>query len=242
MNIAIIGYGKMGKEIEIVAREKNHQIVAMIDNPNDWELQGKNLTDADVAFEFSIPQNAATNILKCFDVNLPVVCGTTGWLAQYEEVRQVCISEGQSFFYAPNFSIGVNIFFEINKKLARLMRPFSGYEISIEEMHHSMKADSPSGTAIRLADDIVEEIEHKKAWSKAENPDPDQIGITSIREGNIPGIHTVVYESSFDKIEISHSAKSRRGFAMGALMAGEWLIDKKGIFSMKDLLEINDKN
>lgn len=241
MNIAIIGYGKMGKEIEIVAREKGHHIVARIDQPKDWDSQQEMISQADIAFEFTTPEHAVTNILICFSLNIPVVCGTTGWLAQFDEVRQACLSQHQAFFHAPNYSIGMNIFFEINKHLAHLMKDFPEYEISIEEAHHSLKADSPSGTAIRLADDIVDEIEHKKGWSGMAKPGTEHIGITSIREGNIPGIHTVIFESPFDKIEITHSAKSRRGFAVGALLAGEWLIGRKGLFGMPDILINNDK-
>lgn len=235
MNIAIIGYGRMGKEIEFAAREKGHNIVAFIDNISDWEKKADFLKIADVAIEFSVPASAPDNILRCFEIDLPVVSGTTAWLARMDEIKNVCFTRQQAFFYAPNFSIGVNVFFEVNRRLAQLMKDFPEYEISITEAHHVHKADTPSGTAIRLADDIVGEIEHKQGWVGQE-PDKADIAITSIREGDITGSHTVTYESAFDKIEISHDAKSRKGFAKGAVMAAEWIIGKKGCFGMSDLL------
>jgi 4-hydroxy-tetrahydrodipicolinate reductase len=241
MNIAIIGYGRMGKEIEKVALEKGHQISVRIDGREDWSQYQEELKKADVAIEFSIAQTAPDNILKCFELNIPVVSGTTGWLAALEEIKKVCKQNKKAFFYAPNFSIGVNVFFEINRQLARLMKDFHDYDISIEEAHHINKADAPSGTAIRLADDIVQEIEHKKGWSGMADAGKEKIGISSIREGNITGTHTVSYESEFDKIEITHMAKNRRVFAVGAVMAAEWLPGKQGCFGMQDLLKINRK-
>lgn len=237
MKIAIIGYGRMGKEVEAVAHEKGHYIQARIDNARDWDQQADVLRNADVAIEFSIPQNAVSNILKCFDLNLPVVCGTTGWTAQMDQIKEICLKKNQSFIYAPNFSVGVNVFFETNKHLAKQMKNFRDYEISIEEAHHILKLDAPSGTAIRLANDIAEEIDHKKGWSGNQNAGAEEIGITSIREGSIPGVHTVLYESPFDSIEITHKAKSRKGFAVGAMMAAEWIADKKGFFGMSDFLK-----
>jgi 4-hydroxy-tetrahydrodipicolinate reductase len=231
----------MGKEIEKLALEKGHKIVAKVDNPEDWSQQKKSLLTADVAIEFSIPATAPENILQCFQINLPVVSGTTGWLGRMDEIKQICAQKNQAFFYAPNFSIGVNVFFEINKQLAQLMKHFHDYDISIEEAHHAHKADAPSGTAIRLADDIVEEIGHKKRWAEKEKAGSGEIGITSIREGNITGTHIVTYESPFDKIEITHSAKNRKVFAVGAVMAAEWLPGKSGFYGMRDLLEINHK-
>jgi 4-hydroxy-tetrahydrodipicolinate reductase len=240
MKIAIIGYGRMGKEIESAAREKGHEIVAFVDNISDWEKQTDLLKTADVAIEFSIPSSAPENIIRCFDLNLPVVSGTTAWLNRMDEIKNICIQQNQAFFYAPNFSIGVNIFFEVNRLLAQLMKDFPEYDISITESHHARKADAPSGTAIILADDIVKEIEHKKGWTGIE-PDKAEILITSIREGNITGSHTISYESEFDKIEITHEAKNRKGFALGAVMAAEWIIGKQGCFGMSDLLNPDRK-
>ena len=231
----------MGKEIEKLALEKGHKIVAKVDNPGDWINEKKSLLTADVAIEFSIAATSPENILRCFELNLPVVSGTTGWLGRMDEIKQICAQKNQAFFYAPNFSVGVNVFFEINKYLANLMKHFHDYEISIEELHHVNKADAPSGTAIRLAGDIVEEIGHKKSWAEKEKAGREEIGITSVREGNITGTHIVTYESPFDKIEITHSAKNRKVFAVGAVMAAEWLPGKSGFYGMHDLLEINHK-
>lgn len=237
MNIAIIGYGRMGREIEKVALEKGHHILLRVDNAQEWDRHHKKLKKADVAIEFSIAQAAPDNILKCFEINLPVLSGTTGWLDCLEEIKLVCRQKEQAFFYAPNFSIGVNVFFEINKRLAQLMKDFHEYDISIEEAHHKNKADAPSGTAIRLAKDIVQETERKKGWSGLVKTSDEKILITSIREGNITGTHTVTYESAFDKLEITHSAKNRKVFAIGAVKAAEWLPGKTGFFGMRDFLK-----
>jgi len=236
MKIAIIGYGRMGQEIDKAATERGHRIVARIDNEQEWEQQ-QALRTADVAIEFTLAGSAPGNILRCFGLNLPVVSGTTGWLDRMDEIRRICVQQNQALFYAPNFSIGVNIFFEVNKKLAQLMKDLSDYEIFMREAHHVHKADAPSGTAIRLAGDIISETGRKKRWTSSPEAGNDEIGITSIREGNIPGTHSVIYESGFDKIEITHIAKSRQGFAVGAVMAAEWLQGKKGFFGMNDLLK-----
>jgi 4-hydroxy-tetrahydrodipicolinate reductase len=241
MKIAIIGYGRMGREIEKIALEKGHEIAACIDHPEEWDKNLTSLKEADVAIEFSTAGSAAENIMNCFNISLPVVCGTTGWLDQADEIKNICEQKNQSFFYAPNFSIGVYIFFELNKYLAKLMDHLHGYDVSIEETHHIHKADAPSGTAIKLADDIVKETASKKRWIKTGKPGKDEIGITSIREGNITGSHTVTYESDFDKIEIAHHAKSRQVFAAGAVMAAEWLPGKTGIFGMHDIIAIGHK-
>jgi 4-hydroxy-tetrahydrodipicolinate reductase len=241
MKIAIIGYGRMGREIEKIALEKGHKIAVCIDSPEAWNKNLELLKEADVAIEFSTAGSAAENILNCFNISVPVVSGTTGWLDQAEEVRNVCEQKNQSFLYAPNFSIGVNIFFELNKYLARLMDQLHGYDVSIQETHHVNKADAPSGTAIKLADDIVKETASKKRWINTSKPGSDEIGITSIREGNVTGSHTVTYESAFDKIEIVHNAKSRQVFAAGAVMAAEWLPGKKGIYGMHDIIAMNHK-
>lgn len=237
MKIAIIGYGRMGREIEKAALERGHSIIARIDNIPEWEQQENLLRNADVAIEFSLAGSAPANILKCFELNLPVVSGTTGWLDRFNEISRICSEKNQAFFYAPNFSIGVNVFFELNQKLAQMMKNFGEYEIFVSEAHHVHKADAPSGTAIKLANDIISEIGRKKAWTDSPEPAEDKIGIASVREGNIPGTHTVIFESPFDKIEITHSAKSRKGFAVGAVMAAEWLPGKKGVFNMNHLLK-----
>lgn len=226
----------MGKEIERLALEKGHKIVAKVDNTIDWGQQRKFLLSADVAIEFSIAATAPENIIQCFELSIPVVSGTTGWLSRMDEINQICTQNNQTLFYAPNFSIGVNIFFEINKQLAQFMKHFDDYDISIEEAHHVHKVDAPSGTAIRLASDIIKEIEHINSWKESEKAGNKDIGITSIREGNITGTHTVTYDSPFEKIGITHSAKNRKVFAAGALMAAEWLQGKTGIYGMNDLL------
>lgn len=238
MKIALIGYGRMGRETERIALARNHEIIAIIDNEAECKQKTDMLKKADVAIEFSIAGTAPDNILKCFDLNLPVVSGTTGWLTRLEEVRLKCEQKGQAFFYAPNFSIGVNMFFEINKRLAFLMKGFSDYEVSINEAHHIHKADAPSGTAIKLAGDIIEKLDHKSKWLCNTEPGRDEIGIRAIRRGEITGTHTVAYESAFDKIRITHSAKTRQGFATGAVLAAEWLPGKKGCFGMEHLLNI----
>jgi 4-hydroxy-tetrahydrodipicolinate reductase len=237
MKIAIIGYGRMGKEIEKIALEDGHQIVAKIDNEEDWNKCSGHLSDANVAVEFSIAQKAPDNILRCFDLNLPVVSGTTGWLNRLDEISDVCLAGKQSFFYAPNFSPGVNIFFAINRQLALLMKNFKEYDIAITEAHHVHKADAPSGTAIKLADDILAQMDHKKRWTDKISASHEEIPITSVREGSIPGTHSVIYDSRLDQIEITHTAKSRQGFAYGAIMAATWLQGRTGFFGMNDLLK-----
>ncbi|MFA6924283.1 MAG: 4-hydroxy-tetrahydrodipicolinate reductase [Bacteroidales bacterium] len=238
MKIALLGYGKMGKEIEEIAVKKNHQIVLKIDINNTQDLTKENLSKADVAIEFSIPEVAYKNILKCFEANVPVVSGTTGWLAQFEEVKKKCLLQNQAMLYSSNFSIGVNIFFQLNKKLAKLMNDFKGYDVSIEEIHHIQKLDAPSGTAITLANDILSVSEKKKNWvSNAESKNSELL-IKSVREGAVIGTHIITYKSEVDKIEIKHEAFNRKGLAIGAVMSAEWLIGKKGIFGINDMLDI----
>jgi len=236
MKIALIGYGKMGREIEKICLERGHEIVvrADIDNPaSDDDLQ-----KADAAIEFTSPDAVVNNIFQCFNVNLPVIVGTTGWMNQIEEVKKKCMDLEQSLFYASNFSIGVNVFFEINNKLAAMMNDHPDYEVSIEETHHTEKLDAPSGTAITLADGIIEQLATKTKWINSKTDDEDSLAIISHREDKTPGTHTVNYSSAIDGIEIKHEAKSRRGFAVGAVIAAEWLGNKKGIYTMKDLLNI----
>ena len=239
MNIAIIGYGKMGREIEKTAAERNHNTALIIDINNHADLNCKKLADIDVALDFSIPESAYSNIIKCFRCDTPVVSGTTGWLDRLEEVVRICREKNQTLFYAANYSLGVNIFMQINKYLAVLMNRFSDYEITIEETHHARKLDAPSGTAIKLANDIIPAVNRKNKWELNKASDKDTIRITSIREDNIPGIHKITYDSPMDRIEIQHSAKNRKGFALGAIMAAEFIKDKKGYYTISDLLKID---
>jgi len=239
MNLAIIGYGKMGKEIEKMALERNHKVGVIIDIENLGDFTADNLQSADVALDFSQPASAFSNIVKCFDARLPVVSGTTGWLDRFDEVLSICKEKEGTFFYASNFSPGMNIFFHLNKYLAGIMNSFKDYEISIEETHHTRKLDAPSGTAIKLADDIISLLDRKNKWEQGISTESDSIKITSVRKGNIAGIHTIDYDSPMDLIEIKHSAKSRKGFALGAILAAEFIKDKKGFFTMNDLLKIS---
>ncbi|MCX6251164.1 MAG: 4-hydroxy-tetrahydrodipicolinate reductase [Bacteroidetes bacterium] len=236
MKIALLGYGKMGQEIERIAEKMDHSICLIIDSEDDWEKSGSNLKDADIAIDFSFPSSAVDNIHRCFDANVPVVAGTTGWYDDLDEIKKECVDRNQSLFYAPNFSIGVNLFFKLNSTLAKLMSDRSEYEISIEETHHIHKQDAPSGTAIVLANDIIHSIDRLGKWVKERAENPEEIGIKSYRKENEPGTHKVRYESENDFIEIIHTAKNRRGLAMGAVMAAEWLHGKKGCFEMKDMI------
>jgi 4-hydroxy-tetrahydrodipicolinate reductase len=239
MNLAIIGYGKMGKEIEKTALERNHKVCLIIDIDNQGDFTTDNLLAADVALDFSAPGSAYSNIVKCLDAGVPVVSGTTGWLDRFDEVLSICREKGGTLFYASNFSPGMNIFFHLSKYLASVMNSFKDYDIGIEEIHHVQKLDAPSGTAIKLAEDIISVIARKNKWEKDPGKGSDSIVITSVREGNIPGIHKITYDSQTDLIEIKHSARSRRGFALGALLAAEFIKDKKGFFTMNDLLKLS---
>ncbi len=230
MKIAILGYGKMGKTIEKIALERGHEIVLRIEE----NIEAQDLKVADVAIDFSIPKAAFTNITTCCKNNIPVISGTTGWLDKYKEAVKICEEENSAFLYASNFSIGVNLFFELNKKLAKLMEPFKEYSVEIEEIHHLQKLDAPSGTAISLAEQIIFNSSFK-GW-KLDKAEEDTLPIYAKREENVPGTHTVSYTSEADAIEIKHTAHSREGFALGAVIAAEWIKDKKGIFSMKDVL------
>jgi 4-hydroxy-tetrahydrodipicolinate reductase len=236
MKIAIVGYGKMGQEVERLAVKKDHEIPLAIDSQKDWEKVGPQLRDVDVAIEFSVPDQAVSNIYRCFEAGVPVVVGTTGWYDRLEEVKKVCLEKNQTLFYGPNFSLGVNMFFMLNRRLAELMAPWPEYDISIEETHHIYKKDTPSGTAIVLANDIIRNTGRLEKWVNELSENPGELHIKSFRTENVPGTHVVRYESENDSIEIIHSAKNRRGLAMGALMAAEWLVGKKGCFEMKDLL------
>jgi 4-hydroxy-tetrahydrodipicolinate reductase len=236
MKIALLGYGKMGKEIEKIALERGHEIVMKIDVESDWTKAKALLASADVAIEFSTPQSTIQNIFHSFDVNVPVVVGTTGWMEKLDHVKDVCEKNNKTLFYASNFSIGVNLFFEINRKFAAMMNKQSGYNVSMEEIHHTEKLDSPSGTAIRLAEVIMEKFDGKKSWVNNSTDKEDVLGIISKRIDKVPGTHTVTWSSEIDDIELKHTAHNRKGFALGAVMAAEWVSDKRGVFTMHDML------
>ena len=236
MKIALIGYGKMGKAIEEIALAKGHEIVLRVSIDNLEDNTAENIRKADVAIEFTGPESAFDNILLCLQAGVPVVSGSTGWLEKYEELKQLCLAEGKTFLYASNFSIGVNIFFEVNKRLAELMAPHAEYDVSLMEIHHTQKKDAPSGTAITLAEEILERIPRKKDWVNHASDNPDSLSILSERTDPAPGTHNITYRSTVDTIEITHTAHNRKGFASGAVLAAEFIHDKKGVFSMKDVL------
>ncbi len=236
MKIALIGYGKMGKEIEQIARSRGHEIVLTIDQENQDDLNSDNLKEVAVAIEFTTPQTAYQNYLTCFENGIPVVSGTTGWLDKLDKITQMCQKDA-AFFYASNFSLGVNLFFELNKKLAQLMSNHTDYTVHTEEIHHTQKLDAPSGTSITVAEGIINEITRFERWKNDACVATNELPIISKREGSTPGTHTVTYDSEIDKIEITHEAKGRKGFALGAVLAAEFMADKKqGFFGMNDLL------
>jgi 4-hydroxy-tetrahydrodipicolinate reductase len=236
MKIALIGYGKMGKAIERIALSRGHDIILKIDLDNSADLTKENLSKADVAIEFTGPSSAAQNLLKCANAGIPVVCGSTGWLEQYPVIKQAFEKNESAFLYASNFSIGVNIFFEINKKLAHLMAPHPEYSVEMREIHHTQKKDAPSGTAITLAEQVMAEVPGLKNWVNRPSRDAGELPIISERLDPAAGTHSVKYYSAIDDLEIIHTAHSREGFAGGAVLAAEFIQKKKGIFSMKDVL------
>ncbi len=238
MKIALIGYGKMGKEIEKIAVSRGHEVTLIIDITNPDDLTAENLRKCDVAIEFTIPASAVKNYFTCFEAGIPVVSGTTGWLDKKAEVIKKCEETGGTFFYGSNFSVGVNLFFELNKKLAVLMAGYPEYNVEMTEVHHIHKLDAPSGTAISLAEDLLGIIPGKTRWVNDKTPAENELNIHSERRDEVPGIHTIRYESEVDFIEITHSAKSRKGLAFGAVLAAEYCRDHKGILTMKDLLNI----
>lgn len=232
MKIALLGYGKMGKTIESIALKRGHEIVIKSSKTNDYDI-----TKADIAIDFSIPTAAFQNISHCFNHNIPVISGTTGWLERYDEATNFCNEKKGAFIYASNFSLGVNVFFELNKQLAKMMSQLKDYNIRLEEIHHTQKLDAPSGTAITLAENIIEERTDLNDWSLgAEHK--NKLHITAKRIENVPGTHSITYNNSIDTIKIEHEAHSREGFALGAVIAAEWLLDKTGVFTMKDVLNI----
>lgn len=240
MKIALLGYGKMGKEVETVAVERGHEIGATIDDNDDWMAKIDDCRECDIAIDFSTPDTAVSNIMRCFDLDIPIVVGTTGWYEQLDSVVHDCQEREQALFVASNFSIGMNIMFDLNRRLAQLMNGYEDYSVAITETHHIHKLDAPSGTAITLANAAIDELDRKSGWKLKKDGSrvkSDLIPITSIREGEVPGIHEVVYDSPIDTITLSHSAKNRKGLALGAVLAAEFMRGRKGYYTMQDLLK-----
>lgn len=235
MRILLFGYGKMGKAVEVVALEQNHTIVGKIDPSTGHSFDFK--TQVDAAIEFTMPDSVVSNIRLCLDHKIPVLSGTTGWLSRKKEIDEYCQLKKGTFFYASNFSLGVNLFFKLNEYLARMMIGHQAYDVSIDEIHHTQKKDAPSGTAITLAEGILKNLARKKQWVKNENHRADDLVIRSVREDPTPGTHLVKYRSSLDDIEIKHVAHSREGFARGAVLVAEWLPGQQGVLSMDDFLK-----
>ncbi|MDR1130541.1 MAG: 4-hydroxy-tetrahydrodipicolinate reductase [Prevotellaceae bacterium] len=233
MKIALIGYGKMGRTIERFAIQRGHSITVRIDKDNTEDIYSEAFKSSDIAIEFSVPETAFKNVSTALNLGVPVVCGTTGWLDRLDEIKQLCDKQKLAFIYSSNFSLGVNIFFHINRKLAEVMKNYPEYRVSIEEIHHIHKKDAPSGTAVTLAEDILNQISLEK-WS-LEN-DENTLHISAVREGEVPGTHSVLYENDIDSITIRHEAKSRDGFALGAVIAAEFAQGKQGFFTMKEVL------
>ena len=236
MNIALIGYGRMGHEIETIAVKRGHVIKLIVDQDNTNDLSNVNLIGIDVAIEFSSPGSAFNNIVKCFTMKVPVVSGTTGWLEDYDKAVDVCKMNNTSFIHSSNFSIGVNLLFRLNTELAKQMASYRDYTVSIEEIHHTKKIDAPSGTAIALATGIMEKHSDYERWCYEEEETNNFIPIRSVREGLVPGTHTVTWDSEIDTISLKHEAKNRKGFALGAVVAAEFIYSKKGIFTMNDVM------
>ena len=237
MNISLIGYGKMGKTIEKIALERGHSVVCKIDIDNQNAFESENFRASDVAIEFTSPATAVANIRKAFEAGVPVVSGTTGWTDKLAEIKKQVETEGYSLLWSSNFSLGMNVFFALNNYLAKIMNKFPSYNVLMEEVHHIHKLDAPSGTAITLAEDIIANVERKKAWVKGDQKSAEEIAIYSIREGEVPGTHSIMYESDFDSIIMTHEAKNRDGLALGAVLAAEFLAGKKGFYTMKDVLK-----
>jgi len=249
MKIALLGYGKMGQSIEKIAIDRKHEIVLKIDVNNQHELTTENLKKADAVIEFSTPHTVLDHIEACFKADVPIIVGTTGWYGHLQRIKNECEQGGHALLYASNFSVGVNIFFHVNKLLAKLMNNYPYYDVQVEEIHHTQKLDSPSGTAITIAEGIVDNLDSKKEWVNILATDgnaaaddaikPDQLLIESLRIENVPGTHTVVYDSEVDSIEFKHTAHNRNGFALGAVLAAEWVQGKKGFYSAKDMFNFS---
>ncbi|MFZ4263162.1 4-hydroxy-tetrahydrodipicolinate reductase [Sphingobacterium sp. HJSM2_6] len=246
MKIILLGYGKMGQLIERFAVKRGHEIVLVVDENNRSSIELEDIEDADLAIDFSTPDAALDNISLCFEANLPIVVGTTGWYEHLEEVKDTCLNADQSLLYGSNFSIGVNIFFHINKLLAKAINPYKQYDVQVEEIHHIHKLDAPSGTAITIAEGILDQIDDKNSWVNSIEGSgeeiiakPDQLLIESLRIEEVPGTHTVLYSSEVDQIEFTHTAHSREGFALGAVIAAEWLYGKKGFYQVTEMFDFN---
>lgn len=246
MKIALLGYGKMGQIIERFANERGHEVVLKITKENASDLTASNLRKADVAIDFSAPDAALDNIYSCFEANIPVVVGTTGWYGQLQQVKNDCLSSNNTLLYGSNFSIGVNLFFHINEVMARLMNNYPAYDVQVEEIHHTQKLDAPSGTAMTIAEGIIDQLDRKKEWLNQLSAEPladqlkdEQLLITSERVENVPGTHSVIYSSDVDDIELKHTAHSRAGFALGAVIAAEWLQHKQGFYNIADIFNFN---
>jgi 4-hydroxy-tetrahydrodipicolinate reductase len=249
MKIALLGYGKMGKIIEQIALERQHQIVLKIDKENQHEATTENLQQADVAIEFSTPSSVLGNIDRCLEAGVPIVIGTTGWYEQLNAVKEKCLAGNHALLYGSNYSVGVNIFFHVNRVLAKIMNQYLHYDVQVEEIHHTQKLDAPSGTAITIAEGILDGLDAKKQWKNvvvSDDAEPAEETVTgndllieSLRIENVPGTHTVVYDSEIDTIEFKHTAHNRNGFALGAVLAAEWLKDKKGFFQVTDMFTFN---
>lgn len=237
MRVAILGYGKMGRAIQQILIARGHEIVLTIDKDNTGELTCENLQKADVAIEFSAPMAAYGNIIACIEAGVPVVCGTTAWLDKYNEVVELCKAKNSAFFYASNYSVGVNLFFKVNEYLSKLMNRFTEYDVTLSEIHHTQKLDAPSGTAVTLAEGIINNIDRKNDWHLGTTTTADLLEVTAQRRSIVPGTHTIVWESEVDKITLEHEAKSRQGFAVGAVLAAEFLCGKKGVYTMDDLMK-----
>ena len=237
MKLALIGYGKMGKTIERIARERGHEIVSIIDVSNLDDFDSNSFKSADVAIEFTVPQVALSNYRRAFASGVAVVSGTTGWTDELPALKKEIEEGGKTLFWSSNFSLGVNIFMAVNKYLAKIMNQFPNYNVEMTEVHHTQKLDAPSGTAITLAEGILENLDRKNSWVKEVETKQSDMAIKSIREGQVPGIHTIRYESEVDSIEITHDAKSREGFALGAVVAAEFTAGKKGLLGMEDMLK-----
>ena len=245
MKIALLGYGKMGKIIEKIATDRKHDIILKIDYNNQEELTAENLRQADVVIEFSTPASALSNIEVCIAAGVPVVVGTTGWYEHLDGIKEKCLQNNATLLYGTNFSVGVNIFFHVNRLLARLMNNYPYYDVQVEEIHHTQKLDSPSGTAITIAEGIIDSLNTKKSWTNVLSADDnapgddniknDELLIESFRIDSVPGTHTVIYDSEVDMIEFKHTAHNRNGFALGAVMAAEWVAGKKGFFSVEEM-------
>lgn len=235
MKIALIGYGKMGREIEAIALERKHEIVLKVTSSNSSAITSTNLKMADVAIEFSTPHTVMNNIQRCLNASLPIVVGATGWYDNFEQVKKECLDKQGALFYATNFSLGVNLFFKVNSYLAELMNKYGQYDVSMEEIHHIHKLDKPSGTAITLANQIISKLDRKRNWSIT-NTEEDTLFIKDIRQGEVPGTHIIKYHSPIDDIEIMHKAHNRKGFAFGSVIAAEFLFGKTGVYTMSDII------